>query len=75
MYDVELVYEPEVLDFIVDIAIEYKLGARCLRSITETIMMDVMYEIPSKKASKYVVTLDYAHSKLDKMSSHRLKIA
>lgn len=75
MDDVELVFEPEVLDFIVDKAIEFKLGARGLRSITETIMMDVMYEIPSKKASKYVVTLDYAHSKLDKMSSHRLKIA
>lgn len=75
MDHMELVFEPEVLDYIVDKAIEFKLGARGLRSITETIMMDAMYESPSKKANKLVVTLEYAHSKMDKMSAHRLKIA
>ena len=75
MDDVELTFEPEVLDYIVDKAIEFKLGARGLRSITESIMMDEMFEIPSKKVKKWVVTLEYAHSKMDKMNSHRLKTA
>ncbi len=75
MDNIELVFEPEVLEYIVDKAIEFKLGARGLRSITETIMMDAMYEMPSKKTSEYVVTLDYAHSKLDRMNAQRLRIA
>ncbi|MBP8903598.1 MAG: ATP-dependent Clp protease ATP-binding subunit ClpX [Paludibacteraceae bacterium] len=75
MDQIELVFEPQVLEYIVDKAIEFKLGARGLRSITETIMMDAMYESPSKKAKELVITLEYAHSKMDKMSAHRLKIA
>ena len=75
MDKIDLTFEPEVLEYIVDKAIEFKLGARGLRSITETIMMDAMYESPSKKVSHLLVTLDYAHSKMDKMSAHRLKIA
>lgn len=75
MDGIELIFEPEVLEYIVDKAIEFKLGARGLRSITETIMMDAMYETPSKNATQFKVTLDYAHSKMDKMSAHRLKIA
>lgn len=75
MDDIELVFEPEVLEYIVDKAIEFKLGARGLRSITETIMMDKMYELPSKKDKKWTVTLDYAKEKMDKMNSHRLKTA
>lgn len=75
MDDVVLTFEPEVLDYIVDKAIEFKLGARGLRSITESIMMDEMFEIPSKKVKKWVVTLDYAKSKMEKMNSHRLKTA
>ena len=63
---VELSFQPEVLDFIVDKAIEFKLGARGLRSIVETIMIDAMYEIPSSGKKKYTVTLDYARSQLDK---------
>lgn len=58
MDGVKLEFQPEVFEYIVDKAIEYKLGARGLRSIVETIMMDVMFEIPSQKAKKYEVTLD-----------------
>ena len=63
---VDLTFQPEVLDFIVDKAIEFKLGARGLRSIVETIMIDAMYEIPSSSKKSYTVTLDYAKSQLDK---------
>ena len=63
---VELKFQPEVLDFIVDKAIEFKLGARGLRSIVETIMIDAMYEIPSSGKKSYTVTLDYAKGQLDK---------
>lgn len=52
MDGVKLEFQPEVFEYIVDKAIEYKLGARGLRSIVETIMMDVMFEIPSQKAKK-----------------------
>ncbi|MHB9056517.1 MAG: ATP-dependent Clp protease ATP-binding subunit ClpX [Paludibacteraceae bacterium] len=75
MDKIDLIFEPEVLEYIVDKAIEFKLGARGLRSITETIMMDAMYEFPSRKENKLTVTLEYAHSKMDKMNAHRLKIA
>lgn len=63
---VELKFQPEVLDFVVDKAIEFKLGARGLRSIVETIMIDAMYDIPSSSKKSYTVTLDYAKSQLDK---------
>lgn len=63
---VNLSFQPEVLDFIVDKAIEFKLGARGLRSIVETIMIDAMYEIPSSGRKSYTVTLDYAKQQLDK---------
>ena len=63
---VNLTFQPEVLDFIVDKAIEFKLGARGLRSIVETIMIDAMYEIPSSGKKSYEVTLDYAMKQLDK---------
>ena len=75
MDEIDLVFAPEVLEYIVDKAIEFKLGARGLRSITETIMMDQMYELPSKKDKKWEVTLDYAKEKIDKINSHRLKTA
>jgi ATP-dependent Clp protease ATP-binding subunit ClpX len=64
MDGVELDFEPQVLDYIVDKAVEFKLGARGLRSICETIMLDVMYEIPSKHISSYTITLEYAKEKL-----------
>ncbi len=73
MDDIELEFEPEVFDFIIDKAIEFKLGARGLRSITETIMMDLMYERCSTKKRKYLVTLAYAREKLDTEKQSRLK--
>ncbi len=73
MDGVELVFRPEVFEFIVDKAIEYKLGARGLRSIVETIMMDVMFEIPSRKAKKFEVTLEFAHKQMEKANMARLQ--
>lgn len=61
---VDLGFEPETLELIVDKAIQYKLGARGLRSIVETIMIDAMYETPSTDTKKLVVTPDYALKKL-----------
>ena len=64
MDGVELVIEDDVLGFIVDKSIEYKLGARGLRSLFETIMIDVMYQAPSLKAKRYVLTKEYAERQL-----------
>lgn len=61
---VELEFTPEALDLIVDKALEFKLGARGLRSIVETIMVDAMYEIPSDPVEKFVVDAEYAARKL-----------
>lgn len=66
MDGVELTFADDALDFIVDKAIEFKLGARGLRSIVETIMVDAMFEIPSAKVKKYVVTADFANQQLEK---------
>ena len=60
MDKVELTFDDEALDYIVDKAVEFKLGARGLRSITERIMMNAMYEIPSSKKRKFHVTREYA---------------
>ena len=73
MDKVKLEFEPEVFEYIVDKAVEYKLGARGLRSIVETIMMDVMFDIPSSKAKKYTVTLDYAKEQMGKANLSRLQ--
>ena len=69
MDGVDLVFTPEALRFIVDKAVEYKLGARGLRSIVESVMMDAMFEVPSKKVKKFEVTEDYAREQLDKSAS------
>ncbi len=66
MDGVKLVFAPETLEFIVDKAIEYKLGARGLRTIVETIMMDPMYETPSTDIKELVITRDYAEEKIKK---------
>ena len=66
MDGVELVIEDDVLGFIVDKSIEYKLGARGLRSLFETIMIDVMYEAPTMKKKKYVLTREFAERQLSK---------
>lgn len=64
MDGVKLTFEPEALDIVVDKAIEYKLGARGLRSIVETVMIDSMYELPSSKKKEFKVTPDYVIKKL-----------
>ena len=66
MDGIKLSFEEDTLNFIVDKAVEYKLGARGLRSIVESIMMDAMFEIPSKRTKEFVVTLDYAKNQLNK---------
>ena len=66
MDGVELTFTQEALDLMVDKAVEYKLGARGLRSIVENIMMDAMFETPSKKVKKFEVTKEYAQEQLDK---------
>ena len=73
MDGVKLTFEPEVFEFIVDKAIEYKLGARGLRSIVETIMIDTMFEVPSKEVQEFNVTLDYAKKQLGKANLSRLQ--
>lgn len=65
----KLKFQPEVLDFIVDKAIEFKLGARGLRSIVESIMMEKMYETPSSKPKTLTITLEYAKKQIDKVAS------
>ena len=64
--DIKLVFEDEVLDYIVEKALEYKLGARGLRSICEAIMMDVMFEMPAVEDNVLRITLDYAKEKVEK---------
>ena len=74
MDGVELTFDSDVLDFIVDKAIEFKVGARGLRSIVESIMMDTMYEVPSAKVDTFRVTLDYAKTQLGKANLSRLQV-
>lgn len=66
MDDVDLTFDADTLDYIVDKAIEFKLGARGLRSIVETIMIDAMYDIPSSDKHEFTVTKDYAMHQLEK---------
>lgn len=66
MDGVKLTFAAETLDYIVDKAVEYKLGARGLRSIVESIMIDAMYNAPSSDETEFVVTLDYARSQFEK---------
>ena len=66
--DIKLTFTPEVLDYIVDKALEFKLGARGLRSICEAIMMDIMFDMPEGENKEFVVTIDYAKSKIDKVA-------
>jgi ATP-dependent Clp protease ATP-binding subunit ClpX len=75
MDGITLTFNEDTLDFIVDKAVEYKLGARGLRSIVEAVMMDAMFEIPSKRIKKFEVTLDYAKKQLDKAHLQKLESA
>lgn len=72
MDGIKLSFEEDTLNFIVDKAVEYKLGARGLRSIVESIMMDAMFEIPSKRTKEFAVTLDYAKNQLNKSYLQKL---
>ncbi len=71
--NIKLEFEEEALSYIVEKAVEFKLGARGLRSICENIMNDAMFEMPSEKKEHLVITRDYAQSKLDRSSIRRLK--
>lgn len=76
MDNVKLTFDPEVLDHIVDKAMEYKLGARGLRSICEAIMVDAMFDIPSDGSVKRLnITLEYAREKLSKAKIEKLRVA
>ena len=66
MDGITLTFPDETLDFLVDKAVEYKLGARGLRSIVETVMMDAMFDAPSTTMKTLTVTLDYARQKIEK---------
>ncbi len=72
---IKLTFDKNVLDFIVEKAIEYKLGARGLRSICEAILTDAMFEYPSSKKKELNITLDYAKSKFGKSKIAKLKVA
>jgi len=74
MDGIDLTFAPEVFDYIVDKAIEYKLGARGLRSITESIMMDAMFSMPSSNETKLHITLDYAKQQLAKSSLEKMQV-
>lgn len=69
----KLVFDEEALDLIVEKAVEFKLGARGLRSITESIMMDDMFEIPSSAKKSLHITRQYAEDKLKKANMHKLQ--
>jgi ATP-dependent Clp protease ATP-binding subunit ClpX len=72
---INLVIEDDVYDFMVEKAMEYKLGARGLRSICESILTDAMYELPSQKVKTFTVTLEYAQRKFSISKLSMLKVA
>ncbi len=71
----KLSFDEDALNYIVDKAIEFKLGARGLRSICEAIMIDVMFELPSAEENEMTISIEYAKSKLEKINLQRLKAA
>ena len=75
MDGIKLKFDEDALDYIVYKAVEYKLGARGLRSIVEAVMMDAMFEIPSEKVKSFAVTLDYAKKQLNKSHLGQLETA
>jgi ATP-dependent clp protease, ATP-binding subunit clpX len=75
MDGIDLTFAEDALDYIVDKAVEYKLGARGLRSIVEAVMMDTMFELPSKDVKEYKVTAQYAQQQLDKAKLNKLESA
>ncbi len=75
MDGVALTFEDGVYDYIVDKAIEFKLGARGLRSLVESIMMDLMYSVPTKRIKSYTVTLDYAKEQIERADMARIQLS
>ena len=73
--EIKLTFDAEVFDFMVHKALEYKLGARGLRSICEAILTDAMYQLPSNKVKEFNVTLEYAESKFSLSKLSKLKAA
>ena len=73
MDGIKLSFDKGVLDFIVGKAIEYKLGARGLRSLCEAILTDAMFELPSSDEKELKVTKEYAVSKLNKTVLKKLR--
>ncbi len=73
MDGVQLEFSEDALDYIVDKAVEYRLGARGLRSLTETVMTDLMYDLPSSDVKKFVVTKEYAQEKIEAADMLRLE--
>ena len=72
MDGVKLTFAPEALDYIVDQALEYKLGARGLRALCEAVMTDVMYDVPSHPTSEYEVSLDFCKAQIAKADMMKL---
>jgi ATP-dependent Clp protease ATP-binding subunit ClpX len=75
MDNIQLAIDEEVLDYIVNKAIEFKLGARGLRSISEDILIDAMFELPGTGKKELHINIDYAKEKIEKSESHRLQSA
>jgi ATP-dependent Clp protease ATP-binding subunit ClpX len=73
MDDIDLTFADGVLDYIVDKATEFKLGARGLRSICEAIMLDAMFEMPSAGKDELTITIDYASRKLERIDMKVLR--
>ena len=73
MDNIKLTFDDDVYQYIVDKAVEYKLGARGLRSIAESIMMDAMFDMPSTKKKTFNVTLEYAKQQLAKANMDRMR--
>jgi ATP-dependent Clp protease ATP-binding subunit ClpX len=72
---IHLTIEEDVLDFMVEKAVEYKLGARGLRSICENILTDAMYQMPSERETNFNLTLEYAQKQFEKSKLNLLKVA
>jgi ATP-dependent Clp protease ATP-binding subunit ClpX len=75
MDGIKLTFSDDALDYVVDKAVEYKLGARGLRSIVESMMMNAMFEVPSRRIKKFEVTLEYAREQLANSRLQKLETA
>ena len=73
MDGIKLKFPEDALDYLVEQAMEYKLGARGLRSIVESVMMDAMFDVPSQDVKSFVVTIDYARKQLEKAHLQKLE--